>query len=66
MTEMSSAANVAAVGTTGFKAPGTTPQKTPRGAPVGVARIADSPSTSITAATLSPACAATGRPSTVT
>ena len=31
MTEMSSAANVAAVGTTGFKAPGTTPQKTPRG-----------------------------------
>ncbi|WP_460798449.1 MFS transporter [Microbacterium sp. GXF0217] len=31
MTEMSSAANVAAVGTTGFKAPGTTPSKTPRG-----------------------------------
>ena len=31
MTEMSSAASVAAVGTTGFKAPGTTPQKTPRG-----------------------------------
>ncbi|MGW8482248.1 MFS transporter [Microbacterium sp. NPDC055903] len=31
MTEMSSAATAAAVGTTGFKAPGTTPDKTPRG-----------------------------------
>lgn len=31
MTELSPAATVAAVGTTGFKAPGTTPAKTPRG-----------------------------------
>lgn len=31
MTELSSAANAAAAGTTGFKLPGTTPEKTPRG-----------------------------------
>ncbi|MGN6218687.1 MAG: MFS transporter, partial [Microbacterium sp.] len=31
MTELSSAATAAAAGTTGFKAPGTTPDKTPRG-----------------------------------
>jgi len=31
MTELSSAAQAAAAGTTGFKAPGTTPAKTPRG-----------------------------------
>lgn len=37
MTEMSSAAHAAAVGTTGFKAPGTTPGKTPRGYAGGLA-----------------------------
>ena len=37
MTEMSSAAHAAAVGTTGFKAPGTTPDKTPRGYAGGLA-----------------------------
>lgn len=31
MTEMSAAANAAIAGTTGFKAPGSTPEKTPRG-----------------------------------
>ncbi|MDE0545132.1 MFS transporter [Microbacterium sp. C7(2022)] len=39
MTELSPAANAAAVGTTGFKAPGTTPAKTPRGYLPGLAGI---------------------------
>ncbi len=39
MTEMSSAANAAAVGTVGFKAPGTTPNKTPRGYTPGLAAV---------------------------
>lgn len=39
MTELSSAANAAAVGTTGFKAPGTTPPKTPRGYAPGLAAV---------------------------
>ena len=39
MTEMSSAASVAAAGTTGFKAPGTTPEKTPRGYTPGLAAV---------------------------
>ena len=39
MTELSSAANAAAVGTTGFKAPGTTPPKTPRGYTPGLAAV---------------------------
>ncbi len=39
MTELSSAANAAAVGTTGFKAPGTTPSKTPRGYAPGLAAV---------------------------
>lgn len=39
MTELSSAANAAAVGTTGFKAPGTTPLKTPRGYTPGLAAV---------------------------
>lgn len=39
MTELSSAANAAAVGTTGFKAPGTTPSKTPRGYTPGLAAV---------------------------
>lgn len=37
MTELSSAAAAAAAGTTGFKAPGTTPAKTPRGYTPGLA-----------------------------
>lgn len=39
MTELSSAAAAAAVGTTGFKAPGTTPFKTPRGYTPGLAAV---------------------------
>ncbi|WP_217178591.1 MFS transporter [Streptomyces sp. AC495_CC817] len=39
MTELSPAANAAAVGTTGFKAPGTTPAKTPRGYAPGLAAV---------------------------
>lgn len=39
MTEMSPAATVAAAGTTGFKAPGTTPEKTPRGYTPGLAAV---------------------------
>lgn len=39
MTELSSAANAAAVGTTGFKAPGTTPPRTPRGYTSGLAAV---------------------------
>jgi MFS family permease len=39
MTELSPAATAAAVGTTGFKAPGTTPQKTPRGYTPGLAAV---------------------------
>jgi MFS family permease len=39
MTELSSAANAAAVGTTGFKAPGTTPPRTPRGYTPGLAAV---------------------------
>ncbi|MBO0980907.1 MFS transporter [Microbacterium sp. SD291] len=39
MTELSSAASAAAVGTTGFKAPGTTPAKTPRGYTGGLAAV---------------------------
>ncbi|ALX66250.1 MFS transporter [Microbacterium sp. XT11] len=39
MTELSPAANAAAVGTTGFKAPGTTPVKTPRGYAPGLAAV---------------------------
>ena len=39
MTELSSAATAAAVGTTGFKAPGTTPAKTPRGYTPGLAAV---------------------------
>ena len=39
MTEMSPAAAVAVAGTTGFKAPGTTPQKTPRGYAPGLAAV---------------------------
>lgn len=39
MTELSSAANAAAVGTTGFKGPGTTPAKTPRGYTPGLAAV---------------------------
>ncbi|MEU4013638.1 MFS transporter [Microbacterium sp. NPDC028030] len=39
MTELSSAAAAAAVGTTGFKAPGTTPPKTPRGYTPGLAAV---------------------------
>lgn len=39
MTELSSAANAAAVGTTGFKLPGTTPSKTPRGYTPGLAAV---------------------------
>jgi MFS family permease len=39
MTELSSAATAAAAGTTGFKAPGTTPQKTPRGYTPGLAAV---------------------------
>src|SRR6478609_6511085 len=39
MTELSPAATVAAAGTTGFKAPGTTPEKTPRGYTPGLAAV---------------------------
>ena len=39
MTEMSPAATIAAAGTTGFKAPGTTPDKTPRGYTPGLAAV---------------------------
>ncbi|WP_194410247.1 MFS transporter [Microbacterium cremeum] len=39
MTEMSPAATAAAVGTTGFKAPGTTPARTPRGYTPGLAAV---------------------------
>lgn len=39
MTELSSAANAAAAGTTGFKLPGTTPAKTPRGYTPGLAAV---------------------------
>ncbi|MDR7191146.1 MFS family permease [Microbacterium sp. BE35] len=39
MTEMSHAATAAAAGTTGFKAPGTTPEKTPRGYTPGLAAV---------------------------
>lgn len=39
MTELSSAATAAAAGTTGFKAPGTTPAKTPRGYTPGLAAV---------------------------
>ncbi|MFF5625207.1 MFS transporter [Microbacterium sp. NPDC012755] len=39
MTELSSAANAAAAGTTGFKLPGTTPEKTPRGYTPGLAAV---------------------------
>ncbi|GAB3598319.1 MFS transporter [Microbacterium tumbae] len=39
MTEMSSAATAAAIGTTGFKAPGTTPARTPRGYTPGLAAV---------------------------
>ncbi|WP_223627586.1 MFS transporter [Microbacterium sp. EST19A] len=39
MTELSSAANAAAVGTTGIKTPGTTPPKTPRGYTPGLAAV---------------------------
>ncbi len=39
MTELSPAANAAAAGTTGFKAPGTTPAKTPRGYAPGLAAV---------------------------
>ncbi|MFJ4223950.1 MFS transporter [Microbacterium sp. NPDC089695] len=39
MTELSPAANAAAVGTTGFKAPGTTPARTPRGYAPGLAAV---------------------------
>ncbi|WP_127819069.1 MFS transporter [Microbacterium sp. CPCC 204701] len=39
MTEMSPAATAAAVGTTGFKAPGTTPAKAPRGYTPGLAAV---------------------------
>ncbi|KJL43868.1 MFS transporter [Microbacterium trichothecenolyticum] len=39
MTEMSPAATAAAAGTTGFKAPGTTPEKTPRGYTPGLAAV---------------------------
>lgn len=39
MTELSSAANAAAAGTTGFKLPGTTPEKTARGYTPGLAAV---------------------------
>ncbi|KRA25046.1 hypothetical protein ASD65_11880 [Microbacterium sp. Root61] len=39
MTELSPAATAAAAGTTGFKAPGTTPRKTPRGYTPGLAVV---------------------------
>lgn len=39
MTELSSAATTAAAGTTGFLAPGTTPEKTPRGYTPGLAAV---------------------------
>lgn len=39
MTELSPAANAAAVGTTGFKAPGITPARTPRGYAPGLAAV---------------------------
>ncbi|WP_137846250.1 MFS transporter [Microbacterium sp. 2FI] len=39
MTELSPAATAAAAGTTGFKAPGTTPAKTPRGYTPGLAAV---------------------------
>lgn len=39
MTELSSAASAAAVGTTGFKLPGTTPRRTPRGYTPGLAAV---------------------------
>lgn len=39
MTELSSAANAAAAGTTGLKLPGTTPAKTPRGYTPGLAAV---------------------------
>jgi len=39
MTELSPAANAAAAGTTGFKAPGTTPTKTPPGYAPGLAAV---------------------------
>lgn len=39
MTELSSAASAAAAGTTGFKLPGTTPEKTPRGYTPGLAAV---------------------------
>lgn len=39
MTELSSAANAAAVGTTGIKTPGTTPPRTPRGYTPGLAAV---------------------------
>jgi len=39
MTELSSAATAAAAGTTGFKAPGTTPGRTPRGYTPGLAAV---------------------------
>ncbi|UNK70436.1 MFS transporter [Microbacterium sp. H1-D42] len=39
MTEMSPAAQAAAAGTTGFKAPGTTPTRTPRGFTLGLAGV---------------------------
>ena len=39
MTEMSPAARAAAAGTTGFKAPGTTPTQTPRGFAFGLAGV---------------------------
>ncbi|HZU94009.1 MAG TPA: MFS transporter, partial [Microbacterium sp.] len=39
MTELSSAASAAAAGTTGFKLPGTTPAKTPRGYTPGLAAV---------------------------
>lgn len=39
MTELSPAANAAVAGTTGFKAPGTTPSRTPRGYAPGLAAV---------------------------
>ncbi len=39
MTELSAAANAAAVGTTGIKTPGTTPSTTPRGYALGLASV---------------------------
>ncbi|WP_309066666.1 MFS transporter [Microbacterium sp.] len=39
MTEMSPAAQAAVIGTTGFKAPGSTPERTPRGFTLGLAGV---------------------------